>query len=85
MKLINTDKELLKKYINMDKTILYLSLVPYKNNTCIKAYTEDGEPIGDVEENCISEYLNKQTVVMFLKQNLNDDTGLYEYILSSDL
>lgn len=77
MKLINTDSNLLKKLQSQGIELLYINLVPYKNNTCIKAYYE-GEPIGDVEESSISSYLNKNTEVMFIKEYFNDDTGLIE-------
>ena len=83
MKLINIDKQLVKKYYDMDKTVLYLSLVPYKNNSCIKAYTEEGEPIGDIEENFVTEYLSKDKVVMFISQSLDDETGLFEYTVTT--
>ena len=83
MKLINIDKLLVKKYYDMDKTVLYLSLIPYKNNTCIKAYTEEGEPIGDIEENFVDEYISKDKVVMFINQSLDDETGLFEYTITT--
>ena len=83
MKLIDIDKQLVKKYYDMDKTVLYLSLVPYKNNTCIKAYTEEGEPIGDIEESFVAEYLTKDKVIMFINQSLDDETGLFEYTVTT--
>lgn len=78
MKLVNINKNLAKKYLNNDKTILVCSLKPYKENTQIKVYTEEGEPIGDVEENSITEYLSKNSVVLFINENFNDDTGLFD-------
>ena len=78
MKLINIDKTLTKKYFDMDKTILYCKLMPYKNNTCIKVYTENGEPIGDIEETEIDKYLQKESEVLYIKENFNDETGLME-------
>lgn len=83
MKLVNIDKLLVKKYYDMDKTVLYLSLIPYKNNTCIKAYTEEGELIGDIEENFVDEYISKDKVVMFINQSLDDETGLFEYTITT--
>ena len=83
MKLVNVDKDLLKKYYESDHTLLYVTLIPYKNNTCIKAYTEEKEPIGDVEESFIPEYLSKDKEVMFIKELFNDDTGLIEYVIST--
>lgn len=83
MKLIDIDKQLVKKYYDMDKTVLYLSLVPYKNNTRIKAYTEEGEPIGDIEESFVPEYLSKDKVVMFINQSSDDETGLFEYTVAT--
>ena len=83
MKLINTNEQLLKKYQKMDKTCLYLTLVPYKNNSCIKAYSDDGEPVGDIEPAFLSEYLNKKNVVMFVNEIFNDDTGLFELVVTT--
>lgn len=83
MKLVNTDNQLLKKYYDMDQRVLVLNLVPYKNNTCIKAYTENGEPIGDIEEEYISQYLYEKSVVTYIEQILNDETGLFEFVIKS--
>lgn len=83
MKLVNIDKQLAKKYYDRDTNLLYLSLVPYKNNTCIKAYTEEGEPIGDVEESYISQYLTKDKEVMFINKVLDDETGLFFFEIST--
>lgn len=83
MKLINTDNQLLKKYYDMGKTLLYLRTVPYKNNTCIKLYTEDNEPIGDIEEIFVSQYLEKSSVVMFINETINDETGMLEYTVTT--
>ena len=85
MKLINIDNNLAKKYFDMDKTILYVSLVPYKNNTCIKVYTDNGEPIGDVEEGCINEYINQDKIVVFISQVFDDETGLFSFEINSKL
>lgn len=83
MKLVNIDEKLTKKYFEEDKKLLYITLVPYKNNTCIKAYTDEKEPIGDVEENFILEYLKKDKEIMFINEVFNDDTGLIEYTIST--
>ena len=83
MKLINIDKSLAEKYINNDKTILMCKLIPYKNNTCIKAYTEDGEPIGDIEESYVSEYLQRDSVILFISKEFDDDTGLFNIIIKT--
>ena len=85
MKLINIDKNLAKKYLNMDKTILYCKLMPYKNNTCIKVYTEEGEPIGDIEESYVSEFLNEESIVLFIKEEFDDNTGLFDIIINNYL
>jgi len=84
MKLINTDSNLLKKLQSQGFELLYINLVPYKNNTCIKAYYE-GEPIGDVEESYVQSYLNKETEVMFIREYFNDDTGLIELVVETML
>lgn len=85
MKLVNIDNTLAKKYYEMDKTIIYVSLVPYKNNKCIKVYTDNGEPIGDIEESYISEYLNQDKIIMFISQVFDDETGLFNYEIKSQL
>lgn len=85
MKLININENLAKKYLNADKTILYCKLLPYKENTCIKVYTEEGEPIGDVEESCVNEYLSKETLVLFISEKFDDNTGLFEIIIKDSM
>lgn len=85
MKLINIDKALAKKYLNEDKRILYCKLLPYKENTCIKVYTEEGEPIGDIEEACVAEYLDKETLVLFISEEFDDNTGLFEIIIKDSM
>ncbi len=79
MKLINIDAKLIKKYYDEGKTVLYVKLIPYKNSTCIKAYDEESNPIGDIEESEVENYLNKDTAVLFINQEFNDDTGLIEF------
>lgn len=83
MKLIDIDKNLAKKYLNSDTTILVCKLIPYKNNTAIKAYTEDGEPIGDVEDSFIKDYLNEESVVLFINEEFDDETGLFEIVIQT--
>ena len=83
MKLINIDKNLAKKYFDNDKTVLVCKLIPYKDNTAIKVYTDEGEPIGDVEESLVSEYLNKESEVLFINQEFNDDTGLFDIVIKT--
>lgn len=83
MTLVNIDTSLARKYVNMDKTLLYCKLMPYKNNTAIKVYTEEGEPIGDVPENEVANYLGKQTEVLFIRENFNDDTGLIDLVIET--
>ena len=83
MKLVNIDKNLAKNYINNDKTVLVCKLMPYKNNTCIKVYTEEGEPIGDIEESFISQYLQKDSEVFFVSEEFDDDTGLFDIVIKT--
>lgn len=83
MKLINIDKNLIKKYYDNGKTVLYVKFRPYKNNTCIKVYDEENNPIGDIEESEIENYLNKDTEVLFINQEFNDDTGLLDFIVGT--
>ena len=85
MTLVNIDTSLAKKYVNMDKTLLYCKLMPYKNNTAIKVYTKEGEPIGDIPEDEISNYLSKETEILFIKEKFNDDTGLIELVVETML
>lgn len=83
MKLINTNQELLKKLFKNDKSLLYVSLIPYKNNTCIKVYDEDGNPLGDIPEDFISSYVSKNQEILFIKEYIDDDTGLPMYELET--
>ena len=83
MKLININQDLIKKYYDEDKTCLYVKLIPYKSNTCIKAYDEEGNPLGDVEPNEVQNYINKSNEVLFINQSFNDDTGLFEFIVKT--
>ena len=83
MKLINTNQELVKKLFKNDKSLLYVSLMPYKNNTCIKVYDEDGNPLGDIPEEFISSYISKNQEILFIKESIDDDTGLPIYELET--
>lgn len=78
--LVEIDKILLKKYYDNSNSILYVKLVPYKNNSRIKVYSEENEPIGDIAEEDVDEIMGKNTGIVFLNSELNDDTGLYEII-----
>ena len=83
MKLENVDQNLLKRHAQNDKTLLYVSLVPYKNNTCIKVYDEEGNPLGDIPQKDIPTYINKTTEVLFINTSIDDDTGLPIYTLGT--
>lgn len=85
MKLKNVDQSLLQKLVENDKKILYVSLVPYKNNTCIKVYDEDGKPLGDIPEEDVSTYINKTNEILFINESFDDDTGLLIYTLGTML
>lgn len=84
MQLVNTNQSMLKKYYNDDKTVLCVQYVPYQNNTKIKVYFE-GEPIGDVPEDAIGTLLGKDSDVLFIKTEFNDDTGLIELVIETML
>ena len=83
MQVKNVDQTLLKRLARSDKKILYASLVPYKNNTCIKVYDEDGNPLGDIPEEFISSYISKNQEILFIKESIDDDTGLPIYELET--
>lgn len=83
MKLENTDQSLLKRLNDSSKMVICAKLIPYKNNTCIKAYTEDGEPLGDIPEDEIQNYINKPSEILFVKSEFDDDTGLFSYIVET--
>lgn len=83
MKLNNINENLIKKYFDEAKTVLYVKLIPYKNNTCIKVYDEENNPIGDIEESQVLNYIHKETEVLFITQEFNDDTGLIEFKVST--
>lgn len=85
MKLINTNQELLKKLFKNGKNLLYVSLIPYKNNTCIKVYDEDGNPLGDIPEDFISSYVSKNQEILFIKEYIDDETGFPMYELETML
>ena len=80
MKLENTNQVQLKSLYENDRMIIVTNLIPYSNSTKIKAYdSETGEPLGDIPENEISNYMGQASVVLALSQELNDDTGIFEY------
>ena len=83
MQLKNTNQNELRGLYNNDKKVIYASLVPYKNNTCIKVYNEEGNPIGDIPEENINTYINEKSIVLFLNQSIDDDTGLPVYVLET--
>ena len=83
MKLENTEQSLLQRFAENNKTIVYASLVPYKNNTCIKVYDEEGNPLGDVPQKDIPSYINETNVVLFINESIDDNTGLPSYILKT--
>lgn len=83
MKLENTDQNILKRLAENNKTVVYASLVPYKGNRCIKVYDEEGNPIGDIPEENISEYLSETNIVLFIESNIDNETGLPIYILKT--
>lgn len=79
----NVEQNVLKKLAQNDKKVIYASLVPYKNNTCIKVYDEEGNPLGDIPQEDISKYINEKTVVLFINESIDDNTGLPIYILKT--
>ena len=83
MQVKNVDQTLLKRLARSDKKILYASLVPYKNNTCIKVYDEEGNPLGDIPEEEVSTYINKTTAILFINESIDDDTGLPVFTLGT--
>ena len=83
MKITNTDQNLLQRLVKNDKTVLYVSLVPYKNNTCIKVYDEEGNPLGDIPQEDVQTYINETKTVLFINQTIDDDTGLPIYTLGT--
>ena len=80
--LINTNQNILKKYFDNAKTVLYVSLLPYSQNTKINVFSEENELIGEIAEANIKEIINFdfQKAVGFISTSLNDSTG--EMILS---
>jgi hypothetical protein len=83
MKVENVDQELLKNFAKNSKTLLYVSLIPYKNNTCIKVYDEEGNPLGDIPQKDIPSYINKSSEVLFIKELIDNDNGLPVYSLGT--
>ena len=83
MRLTNTDQDLIKRLAKNGKTILYVSLVPYKNNTCIKVHDEDGNSLGDIPQEDVHKYINETQTILFINQYIDDDTGLPVYTLGT--
>lgn len=79
----NADQDLLREWNEKDKNVLYVSLVPYKNNTCIKIYDEEGRPIGDIPQEDVPKYLDKKSEVLFINEGIDDETGLPVYSLKT--
>lgn len=79
--LINVNQDVIKKSIDDNKNMLYVSLVSYQENTKIHVYNEDEEIIGDIQEQDVPEILNLgfKNGIIFLKKYINDSTGLIEY------
>ena len=83
MKVENVNQDSMKRFARDGKTLLYVSLIPYKNNTCIKVYDEDGNPLGDIPQKDILSYINKSNEVLFIKELIDDNTGLPVYTLGT--
>lgn len=83
MKVEKTNQDLLKKLFESGKMTLYVSLVPYKNNTCIKVYDEENNPLGDIPQEEVSTYINKENIVLFINQTIDDNTGSPIYVLQT--
>lgn len=79
--LINVNQDIIKKYIENNKNMLYVSLVSYQENTKIHVYNEEQEIIGDIQEQDIPDIINLgfKSGIIFLKKYINDSTGLIEY------
>lgn len=83
MKVQNTNQELLKNLFKSGKTVLYVSLIKYNNNTCIKVYDEEGSPLGDIPKENIEDYNEKENEVLFINEMIDDNTGLPIYTLGT--
>ena len=80
MKLINIEKSTIQRYIDMNRTVIVCKFMPYKNNTCIKVYTFEDEPVGDIPESEVPNYLGKESEAFCFKQIFNEETGLFEIV-----
>ena len=78
--LINKDEKLLKRYFENNQTILYVTFMPYQSNSKIKIFTEENEPIGEIEESLCAEAisLNIQHGVLFLTTEFDDNEGIFK-------
>lgn len=83
MKLINTNQDLIRRLAKNGEEVLHVSLVPYKNNTCIKVYDEEGNPLGDIPEEEISKYIDETRTILFINESIDDDTGLPIFTLGT--
>lgn len=83
MILRNTNQDLLQKLAQNDKMTLYVSLVPYKDNTCIKVYDEEGNVLGDIPKEEVPTYINEKNIILFINQSIDNNTGLPIYILQT--
>lgn len=83
MKVQNTNQELLKRLFKSGKNLLYVSLKKYNNNTSIKVYDEEGEPLGDISQEDVKAYIEKETEVLFINEIIDDNTGLPIYTLGT--
>ena len=82
----NTDQAKLKSLYDSDTRLIISNLIAYSNSTKIKVYdSKTGEPLGDVPENEISNYIAKTTEVLYVNEKFNDETGLFYYVLETML
>lgn len=79
--LISIDQNIIKKYLDNYKTMLYVHFVVYNNDTQMHVYSEDTEIIGDIKTEDVKEILDIgfTSGVVFLKKAINDTTGEIEY------
>lgn len=77
----NIDQNVVKKYLDNFKTMLYVHFVVFNNNTQMHVYSEDTEIIGDIKTEDVKEILDMgfTSGVVFLKKTINDTTGEIEY------
>lgn len=88
MKAVNLKMDIIKKFINIDKSIIVAQIVPYKNNTKLKLYSNamdeyPNEPLADIPDEDFEQYKDEDIVVMCIKEGFNDDTGEFEITFES--